>query len=73
MTNTFAIEVFAPETQFRKQVIDALDSIAAGTGIADNALTLAKLQQIADDKLLGNRSGSTANVSEVADVGMWGT
>jgi len=73
MTNTFSIQEEAKEPQFRKQVIAALDALAAGTGIADNSITLAKLQQIANRTLLGNRSGVTADVSEVNDIGQWGT
>lgn len=72
MTNTFNVEVFAPERQFREQVITALDTLAAGGGIPDNSLTLNKLVQISNNKLLGNRSGSTGDVTEVDDVGKWG-
>lgn len=73
MVNTFNIQELAAEPQFRKQVIAALDSLAAGTGLLPNSITLDKLQQIADRKLLGNRSGGVADVSEVNDIGQWGT
>lgn len=72
MANVFGINLFSQEKEFRQQVVAALDAISAGTGIADNALALSKLQQIDHEKLLGNRSGTTANVQQVDDVGKWG-
>jgi len=45
-------------------------SIAAGgvgtTQIAANAVTYAKMQQVTNNRLLGNTSGGTANVAEIA-------
>lgn len=64
--------IYSSETQFRTQVIAALNALASGSAIADNSIALSKIVQIADKKLLGNRSGGTANVSAVDDVGKWG-
>lgn len=69
MPNTFNIPtVGVSELQFRLAVISALDSLAAGTGLATNSITLDKLQQIANNKILGNKSGSTGNVTQVDDA-----
>ena len=69
MSNTFSIPtVGVSELQFRLSVIAALDSLAAGTGLATNSITLDKLQQISNNKILGNKSGTTGNVVEVDDA-----
>lgn len=65
-------DVVCSETQFRQMVRDALSALADGSGLADNSIALSKLVQIADRRVLGNRSGGTANVTAVNDVGKWG-
>ena len=47
--------------------IDSLETgINAASNIDDNAIALEKIEQVANLKVLGNTSGSTANVSEVS-------
>jgi len=41
----------------------------ATAGLANNAVTYAKIQQVTNNKVLGNTSGSTANVSELSTTG----
>ena len=45
---------------------------SVGATIASNAVTYAKFQQVAANKLLGNPTGSTANVSEIATSTLFG-
>ena len=50
------------------------DVTASGSGsqaatIAANAVTYAKIQQVSNNKVLGNTSGGTANVSEIPTTG----
>ena len=42
--------------------------VLGNTSVSDNSLTLAKLQQISDLRVLGNVSGGTANVSELTSA-----
>lgn len=71
-------DIYCSEQQFRTQVRNALADISVrlaalenGTGIADNSIALSKLVQISNATLLGNRSGTTGNVTAVSDVGRW--
>lgn len=71
MANFFGINLFSKEKEWRKQVVNSIDALYGG-GVGPNSITLDKIQQIADKKLLGNRSGATGNVQQVDDYGKWG-
>ena len=45
--------------------LDNLETDIKGGGVNSNSLVLGKIEQVADNKLLGNVSGNTANVSQI--------
>jgi len=66
--NTNGVEVSDTLNDWRKKtngIVVELDSIKGGS-IDNNSIVLEKIEQVANLKVLGNTSGSTANVSEVS-------
>jgi hypothetical protein len=52
-----------------KLIKDYVDGLNAAAGVSDRSITYAKIQNVADNKVLGNFSGSTGSVQELSTIG----